>query len=308
MNNKLIQIPLLVVGGVAVGVLCSFFIMSIKADTIRTVDVNTDISVEKHASSQPYMPEEIDFCGERMPIENIDVYEAIDYELVVNMYRHSQTIMYIKRANRYFPEIEKILKENNIPDDFKYLCVAESGLSNVVSTAGAAGFWQFMKTTGKEYGMRIDNDVDERYDRIISAKAACKYFKTAYSKYKNWTLVAASYNMGMGGLSKNLTDQDVTSYYDVLLNAETARYVYRIVALKIIMQNPELYGFHFNDEDLYTMPETYTVTVDTTIADLTKFAKEHNTNIKVMKYYNPWLRGSALPNQSRKEYRIELPK
>ncbi|MBQ5457136.1 MAG: lytic transglycosylase domain-containing protein, partial [Bacteroidales bacterium] len=228
--------------------------------------------------------------------------------LVVNMYRHSATITYLKKAKRYFPEIEKVLKENNIPDDLKYLCVAESGLSNVVSPAGATGFWQFMKTAGNEYGLRIDTNVDERYNHHKSVVAACKYFKDAYKKFKSWTLVAASYNMGMGGLSKSIESQKVDSYWDLLLNQETARYVYRIIALKLVMENPSTYGFNLDEKDLYDEIETYTIKVDSTISDLTQFAIDNGTNLKMLKYFNPWLRTNTLPNQSRREFEIELPK
>lgn len=308
MTDK-IKIPLFITLGVAAGVLLTFGLMSLKADDDSTKNGEQKKEIpQSPTSSQPYIPDEIIFCGERVPLENFDVYEALDYELVVNMYRHSATITYLKKAKRYFPEIEKVLKENNIPDDLKYLCVAESGLSNVVSPAGATGFWQFMKSAANEYGLRIDSNIDERYNHHKSVVAACKYFKDAYKKFKSWTLVAASYNMGMGGLSKSIESQKVDNYWDLLLNQETARYVYRIIALKLVMENPSTYGFDLDEKDLYNEIETYTVKIDTTISDLTQFALDNGSNLKMLKHFNPWLRSNTLPNQSRKEYEIELPK
>ena len=308
MTDK-IKIPLFITLGVAAGVLLTFGLMSLKADDDSTKNGEQKKEIpQSPTSSQPYIPDEIIFCGERVPLENFDVYEALDYELVVNMYRHSATITYLKKAKRYFPEIEKVLKENNIPDDLKYLCVAESGLSNVVSPAGATGFWQFMKSAANEYGLRIDTNIDERYNHHKSVVAACKYFKDAYKKFKSWTLVAASYNMGMGGLSKSIESQKVDNYWDLLLNQETARYVYRIIALKLVMENPSTYGFDLDEKDLYNEIETYTIKIDTTINDLTQFALDNGSNLKMLKHFNPWLRSNTLPNQSRKEYEIELPK
>jgi len=309
MKDK-IKIPLFVALGVAAGTLLTFGLMSLKADN-DTIKQDTPAQKEipqSPVSSQPYIPDEIIFCGERVPLENFDVYEALDYELVVNMYRHSATITYLKKAHRYFPEIERVLKENDIPDDLKYLCVAESGLSNVVSPAGATGFWQFMKSAASEYGLRIDSNIDERYNHHKSVVAACKYFKDAYRKFKSWTLVAASYNMGMGGVSKSLDNQKVDCYWDLLLNQETARYVYRIIALKLVMENPKTYGFDLDEKDLYDEIETYTIKIDSTVNDLTQFAIDNGTNLKMLKHFNPWLRSNTLPNQSKKEFEIELPK
>jgi len=307
MKADFIKIPLLIIGGIAIGILCTLGLMSLTSDEDSTQHIHNEVPAAP-TSSQPYVPDEIIFCGERVPIENFDVYESLDYELVVNMYRHSATITYLKKAHRYFPEIEKVLKENNIPDDFKYLCVAESGLSNVVSPAGATGFWQFMKTAGSEYGLRIDSNIDERYNHHKSVVAACKYLNDAYGKFKNWTLVAASYNMGMGGLSKSIESQKVNNYWDLMLNPETARYVYRIIAFKLIMESPATYGFDLEEKDLYNEIETYTIKVDTTIVDLSQFAIDNGSNLKMLKYFNPWLKGTSLPNQSGREYEIELPK
>lgn len=296
--------PIIFLSSIAIALLSILIFISAK-DSAETQTENQPLT---EISSQPYIPKEVTFCGQKVPIENFDVYEALDYEMIVNMYRHSATITYLKKANRYFPEIEKILSEKNMPDDLKYLCVAESGLSNVVSNSGATGFWQFMKTTGTEFGMRIDSNVDQRYDPIISAYAACEYFKDAYKTFNDWALVAASYNMGIGGVKKAIDNQKTNSYWDLNLNSETARYVYRIIALKLIMENPSTYGFNLKDEDLYEEIETYTITVDTTIDNLTNFALDNGTTIKMLKYFNPWLRTNCLPNASRKEYSIIMPK
>ncbi|MBN2682378.1 MAG: lytic transglycosylase domain-containing protein [Bacteroidales bacterium] len=254
------------------------------------------------------IPEKVDFAGEEMPIQYFDVMESLDRELLVNTYWQSQTLMFFKRANKYFPIIEPILEKNNIPADFKYLALAESGLMNVVSPAGASGFWQFMKATGLEYGLEINNEVDERYNLILATEAACKLLNDAYKKYESWSLVAASYNMGMGGLDKQLKQQKVNDYYDLHLNSETARYVYRIVAIKLIMDNPKLFSFHFREKDLYQMPITEEIVVDSTITDWADFALEHNTNYKILRELNPWIRGLSLTNKNKKQYSVTIPK
>ncbi len=254
------------------------------------------------------LPSEMDFAGERVPMDYFDVRESMDREMLVNTYWQSQTLLFLKRANKYFSIIEPILKKNNIPDDFKYLAVAESGLQNVRSPAGARGFWQFMKATAKEYDLEVTKQVDERYNLEKSTEAACKYLNDAYRKYKSWTLVAASYNMGMGGLSSHLRAQEVDNYYDLELNAETARYVYRIVAIKTILSSPEKYGFHFRDKDLYQNIATYSLEVDTTIINLAAYAKEQNSNLKMLKAFNPWLRKKSLEVKPGKTYTIKLPK
>ncbi len=253
------------------------------------------------------VPDSITFAGERVPTENFDVREALDKELHKISYWHSETFLYLKRAHRYFPEIEKILKENGIPDDFKYLAVTESGLTNTVSPAGAAGFWQIMKKTGKSYGLEINNEVDERYHFKKSAETACKYLNNAYRKYHNWALVAASYNLGQGNLDKQINRQRASSYYDLLLNPETARYVYRIIAFKTIMENPQNYGFKFRKRDLYPSISYKEVILDSAVTDFAAYAENFNTNYKMLKIFNPWLRDSFLTNKYNKKYIIRIP-
>ncbi|MCD4791626.1 MAG: lytic transglycosylase domain-containing protein [Bacteroidales bacterium] len=253
------------------------------------------------------VPDSVTFAGELVPLENFDVREALDKELHKITYWHSETFLYFKKAHRYFPAIEKVLAENNIPDDFKYLAIAESGLSDVVSPAKATGFWQFMKKTAISYGLEVNNEIDERYNILKSTKAACRFLKDARRKYKDWALVAASYNMGQGNLDKQIQKQDSKSYYDLLLNSETSRYVYRIIAFKLILSNPQDYGFKFRKKDLYPQISTYEVKLDSTVTDFAAYAKHFNTNYKMLKYFNPWLRDSFLTNKYKKTYTIILP-
>lgn len=254
------------------------------------------------------LPDSLSFADEKVPLEYFDVYENLDREFLINTYWHSQVFLFVKRAFRYFPIIEPILKQNGIPDDFKYLCVAESGLSNVVSPAGASGFWQFMKPTALKYGLEVTDEIDERYNLEKSTKAACVYLKDCYNYYKDWALVAASYNAGMGGIDNQLKKQKVSSYYELLLNDETSRYVYRIIAIKTIMQSPLNYGLHFRKKDLYPPIPTENIIVDSTITDLASFAINKEINYKLLKYFNPWLRQNTLTNAQSKKYILKIPK
>lgn len=254
------------------------------------------------------IPETLDFCGEPVPIIDQDVYERMDRELLVNTYWQSNSLLYHKRASKWFPIIEPILKENGVPDDFKYLALVESGLMNVVSPAGAAGFWQILKKTAQEYGLEVNDDVDERYHVEKATKAACNYLKESHARYGSWTLAAASYNMGISGVGRQLKRQKANDYYDLLLNDETSRYVFRILAAKEIHEHPTKYGFHYRLKDLYMPQETYAVKVDTTVNDLVAFADLYKVNYKILKVFNPWLRQTNLPNKSRKKYEILFPK
>jgi len=262
---------------------------------------------EKNAVFSITIPTKLDFAGEKVPLEFFDVREALDKELQINAYWQSQTILLIKRANRFFLEIDPILKEEGLPSDFKYLALAESGLTNVVSPANAVGFWQFLKNTGKEYNLQIDNEVDERYNLEKSTRAACKFLKESYKLYQSWTLAAASYNMGRIGVSKQLDSQKEKNYYDLGLNDETARYLYRILALKLIIETPELYGFHIQRVDLYPPLRYIKVEVNGSIPDLADFAQKNNTNYKMLKLFNPWLREKSLVNKAKINYTIKIP-
>jgi len=258
--------------------------------------------------SRPYkLPDSVSFAGERMPLENFDTRESLEREVITSAYRHSSTILIIKRANRYFPVIEKILKKYNIPDDFKYLAVAESDLSNMVSPAGATGFWQIMPETGKEKGMEINAEVDERYNVEKSTDFACEYFLKSFEKYGNWTLVAASYNGGRNGIDDQIEIQHEKNYYDLLLNEETARYIFRAVSYKLIISDPVAYGFEINKNELYPEIRFNEVKVDSTITDFSNFARKFGTNYKLLKLLNPWLRKPYLTNKTGKTYLIKIP-
>ena len=253
------------------------------------------------------LPKGLNLAGERVPVEINDVKERMERELLVNTYWQSNGILLLKRANRYFPILEPLLAKYNLPDDFKFLALAESGFTDETSSAGAAGIWHFMRTTGKEYGLEINENVDERYNIEKSTKVAAEYLIKAKEKLGSWTLAAAAYNAGNRGVYRRLEAQEVGNYYDVKLPDETERYIFRILALKEIMTNPKKYGFIFDKEDLYTVKETRSVKVDTTISNLTQFAKEFGMNYKELKIHNPWLREHKLNNKSRRLYEIKIP-
>lgn len=254
------------------------------------------------------VPEGLNFAGEELPLNDPDVLERMDRELLVNTYWQSNGLLMFKRAEKYFPVIEPILKKNGIPDDFKYLAVIESGLTNAVSPAGARGVWQIMPATARENGLEVNDNVDERYHLEKATEVACKYLQSSKDNLGSWTLAAAAYNAGNAGVSRRLKEQDVTDYYDLLLGEETGRYLFRIVALKEILNHPKKYGFNFTKKDLYTDIPTVKVEVDTAVTDFTKFAKGFGINYKILKIHNPWLREPHLNNRSRKKYIIEIPR
>jgi hypothetical protein len=253
------------------------------------------------------IPDTVIFAGEEMPLNDFEVNERLDRELTINGYWHSSTIQNLKLANRYFPVIEKILKENGVPDDFKFLAVAESGLRNVVSPSDAQGIWQFLEGTAKGYGLQVNSEIDERYQIEKSTEAAAKYFKDAYAKFGNWTLAAASYNAGMGAIESAVDYQKEVNYYDLYLKDETSRYVFRAAAFKIIFENTKKYGFFLDQQDLYNPLEYKIIKVDTTISNLADFASSHKTNYKMLRYYNPWLRSTSLTVKAGQSYEIKLP-
>jgi membrane-bound lytic murein transglycosylase D len=258
--------------------------------------------------SRPFkLPDSVSFAGERMPLENFDTRESLDREIITTAYRHSSTILIIKRAGRYFPVIERILKEYNIPEDFKYLAVAESDLSNMISPAGATGFWQIMPETGKEEGMEINTEVDERYNLERSTRFACEYFLRSYAKYGNWTIAAASYNGGRNGIDDQIEIQNEKNYYNLLLAEETARYIFRVVAYKLIINDPLAYGFEIDRKDFYPELRFNEIKVDSAVTDFSDFAKKYGTNYKMLKYMNPWLRKPYLTNKASKTYMIKMP-
>ncbi|WP_010178794.1 lytic transglycosylase domain-containing protein [Aquimarina agarilytica] len=252
------------------------------------------------------MPSNLNFAGEPVPIDQSDVYERMDRELLVNTYWQSNGLLLIKRSQKYFPIIEPILKHYGIPDDFKYLAVIESGLTQASSPAGAKGFWQILAGTGRELGLEVNKNVDERYHIEKATEAACKYLLKSREKLGSWTLAAAGYNGGNNGMKRRLEEQKVSSYYDLLLGQETGRYVFRIIAVKEILCNTEKYGFNYNDKHLYKLPETYEVTVDSPVTNFTDFGIKYGMTYKELKQENPWLRERHLNNKSRKEYLIKV--
>lgn len=254
------------------------------------------------------LPETLDFAGEPVPLDNPDIRERLDRELLVNTYWQSNGLLLIKRAAKYFPIIEPILEEEGLPDDFKYLAVIESGLTQAVSPARATGFWQILRSTGRELGLEVNDNVDERYNIELSTRAACRYLKNSKENLGSWTLAAAGYNAGNAGMSRRLDQQNVNGYYDLLLGEETGRYVFRILALKQILADPERYGFNFKEEHLYEKVPSYKVKVDTVVTDFVQFAEHFGINYKILKLHNPWLREDHLNNASRKAYQIEIPK
>lgn len=253
------------------------------------------------------LPSDLNLAGERVPIEKKDIRERMDRELLVNTYWQSNGLLLIKRANKYFPILEPLLKEYGLPDDFKFLALAESAFTDETSSAGAAGIWHFMKRTGKEYGLEINKNVDERYHIEKSTKVAAAYLKKSKERFNSWTLAAAAYNAGNYGIHKQLEKQQVTNYYDALLANETERYIFRIIALKEVITNPKKYGFIFDNEDLYTHTKTRVIKVDTVISNITLFAKKFGITYKELKIHNPWLRENKLNNASRKLYEIKIP-
>mgnify|MGYP000337546132 CR=1 FL=1 len=257
-------------------------------------------------SSVP-IPRGLNFAGEKVPIYDFTVIESMERELLVNTYFHSQSLLMHKRANRWLPTISRVLKKYGVPDDFKYIALIESNLSNVVSPKGATGFWQILESTAKEYGLEINDEVDERYHVEKATEAASKYILNAYKTLGSWTLAAASYNIGIDGLKKQLEKQKSTSYYDLSLNDETARYVFRILAVKEIITNPKNYGFILRKKDLYPAINTKKIHIDSSITDFGDFAQKNNISYKILKYFNPWLKRPILTNKNKKTYFIDIP-
>ena len=252
-------------------------------------------------------PDSIEFAGELAPLFADDIWERYDKEIHRNVYWQSNTMFYFKRANKYFPIIEPILEKNNIPNDFKYLAVIESGLENVVSPAGAAGFWQFMKGTAKDYDMEVNSEVDERYNLEKATQAACEYLKKGYQRFGSWTMAAAGYNMGMNGLSKRSKEQFTDNYYDLYLNRETGAYIFRLLAIKEIFENQKKYGFEIREQDLYRYPNTREIKISSSNVNLSEYSIKLGLNYKILKQLNPWLRDKYLTNKSGKTYILKIP-
>lgn len=290
-------------------VLLSFFFCAIACTNQQSEPIREEAPVKPTFIEQkfklPAIPSEMNFCDEIIDLTDIDIRERLDRELLINTYYHSSTILYLKRANRFFPKIESILKEENLPSDIKYLAVAESGLSQATSPAGAKGFWQFMPQTGQEYGLVINNKIDERYHLEKSTRAACQYLKASKEKLESWFSAIASYNRGVGGVQSDMNWQGTEDYFDTYMNNETGRYVFRMLALKLIMENPTAYGFDLDASELYQPYETISVNVVDGIDDVADWSKQHNTNYKIVKLLNPWITSNSLPKSE--SLMIQLP-
>ena len=260
-----------------------------------------------HLTHDIELPDSMTFCGEEVPLDLFYVRERLEREILVNSYRHSATILLLKRTTRWFPVMEPLMEKYGLPEDFKYLSMIESELTNAVSPAKAVGFWQFLESTGKEYGLEINKEVDMRYSVEKETVAACKYLKDSYRKFGSWTLAAAAFNCGNGRITRTMSEQRVDSYYDMLLPEETQRYVFRILALKLITENPEKYGYQISDNGWYRPYQTKNVTVTESIPDLVQFAYNQGINLKLLKYYNPWLRGNSLTISAGNSYDIKIP-
>ena len=292
--------------GLISGCLFCFLLFISYATEKPLEDINTADNLPQMVMA-PNINKQFDWAGEIVPFTS-DARERLDRELLVNTYYHSSTIQALKLAQRHFPMIERILREYGVPDDFKYLAVAESGLRNVSSYAEARGFWQFRKLAAKEYGLEVNDEVDERYNEEKATIAACKYLLWLKSKFGTWTDASAAYNVGPTNYKKEMEIQREKSFYDMNLNEETGRYVFRLIALKDIMQSPESYGYYINHEDKYPlMDDYYEVKVDASVKNLGDFAHEYGTTYRELKVYNPWLRDSHL-TVINKTYIVKVPR
>lgn len=295
------------IGGILIG---ASIVASIAFNQINSNDEAVEVKHDGRLQYKWYAPQHpprASFAGETVPLDRWEVRERYDRELLMNYYMHGSLMYILKLSSRQFPVIEKELKAYGIPDDFKYLCVAESNLQNLTSPAGAQGYWQFMKDTGPQYGLEISTEVDERYNLKRATDAACQYFLQAYKKFGSWTAAAASYNCGMVGYSGHAGFQGSNNYYDLALPEETSRYIFRILAFKNLISTAPLWGYIIQPEDAYKPVQSKVLTVDTAIENLATFASANGSSYKILKLMNPWLRARNLPANKSKTYEIELP-
>ena len=294
--------------GIAAGAAIVVAIASSKVDSTTVITDASKDGRPQYRWFAPELPKSLNFCEENVPLERWEVRERLEREMIVNSYQHGSMLYILMLAGRYFPIIEERLKANGVPDDLKYVCVAESSLQqNALSGVGAASFWQFMKDTGPHYGLEINDEVDERFNAIKATDAACKYFKEAFGKFGTWTAATASYNCGQAGFANQADFQQSNNYYDLIFPDETNRYVFRILALKYIISNAKNFGlFPLTSADFKPL-KTRTITVEKTIENLNDFAKSNNTTYKMLKIYNPWLRAHKLTVRPGKRYEISLP-
>ncbi|MGK9367792.1 lytic transglycosylase domain-containing protein [Melioribacter sp. Ez-97] len=303
-RENLYYIPITLLSA-AVIILALILIYILRHENYRKITV--EFKNPEYKVFAPEIPTRIDFCGEPAPMNIEDVYERVEREILINVHWNSSTLLNLKRANRWFPVIEPILRKHGVPDDFKYMAVIESNLTNAVSPAGAAGFWQLTEPAAIKYGLEISKAVDERYDVEKATEAACKYIKDSFAKYKSWTMAAASYNYGTNGIDRQIDRQKEDNYYELYLNEETFRFVARILAIKEIMTHPAKYGYFVEREELYKPYRYKTVNVRHGIKDLADFAKRHGSSYKELKLLNPWLRDNYLPSRKGKIYSIKIP-
>lgn len=299
-NKSLLFLAAGVVMGIGVTILCS---------NQQVADDEYPRSEMASVASSPKVPASMEFAGEQIDLRRADLHERMDREMLAFTYSHQLTLLMIKRANRYFPIVEPILKEYGVPDDLKYLMVIESNVDpKIKSSAGAAGLWQFMPVSGREYGLEVNDNIDERYHVEKSTRAACKYLKSLYSRFGDWMTVAAAYNGGPGGVQKKQEAQGVQSSLDMVLVEETSRYMFRLLAAKAVFSNPQRYGFVLRSEDLYPyIPPKEVITTTKQIDNLAIFAKEHGVTLAQLKAENPWLRENTMNNKSGRTYEVKIP-
>ncbi len=254
------------------------------------------------------IPANLEFAGERVPQNDYEIKESLEKEFFSNKSWKNSSLALFSKAQKWFPLIEPILKQEHVPDDFKYVAVIESHLSNVVSPVGAGGFWQLMPNTAQGYGLIVNSEIDERYDVEKATRVACKHFKDAYKYFNNWTLSAAAYNVGIGGIQNALKKQNTDNYYDLLLNKETGAFIYRILAYKTLLSNPQHFGVKNKLKKSGGFPAYKTVKIDSSVTNLNAFAKHINTNLITLKIFNPWLIGDKLTNPDKITYTFKIPK
>jgi membrane-bound lytic murein transglycosylase D len=306
MNRNIKTIPCFI-AGIAIGAAAIASFAFRQADeSEETVEVKSDGRLQYKWFS-PELPKSMFFAGEKVPLDRWEIREQLDRELLYNYYNQYSTIYILKQADRYLPVIEPILKANGIPEDFKYLCIAESALQNQTSRVGAVGFWQFMPATAPSYGLEVNEEVDERYDVVKSTNAACQYFRQAYSKFGSWTAAAASYNMGQGGYNGQSTYQQTSDYYSLLLPEETMRYVFRILAFKQLIGEAKKFGYEVGRLDTYKPVKTTSITVTASVPNLAQFAIDNGTTYRMVKQLNPWLRAKSLTVKSGRTYEVKIP-
>lgn len=268
--------------------------------------VTSDVSVQSSGAA-PKLPVKLDFAGENVPLNDIEVRERLDREIIVNTFRHSSTLILMKKANQWLPTLKKILKEQDIPEDFIYLSMAESDLSHVTSPSNASGFWQFLKPTATQYGLIVNDEVDERFDIEKSTYAACKYLKDSKDKLGSWTLAAAGYNRGIAGIGRDSESQGSNNYYDLYLNTETSRYVFRILALKLMHQNPSDFDYKIESSDLYEPYQYREVEVSGAVNSWVDFAKQNGTTYKELRRHNAWIRATSMKNIAKNTFKVKIP-